>query len=570
MSKLLTQRVIVFTALGLLGLMAMACGASSDSTGTAPPAATAQSQSPAATTPAQAPAAQTSAPAATAVPAQSTAADVVPEERPTMNTGVIWLSTELDPVASGWVPSQSGLSETLFRLSGVHLGPEPWLATSGTQLDPLTWEFEIRSGVTFHNGKVMDAQAVKDSLERTIRLSEGSAEALAIDSIAVKDDHTLTVTTTEPRPTLPGLLTAPATAVTDAAAADAAGEGNFINAGALTGPYIPTHYVIEERLESVAYDGYWGGMPPLAGINHIAIPDTNSRELALQAGDVEIIINLSPNGVQAIEGQPEFRVETAGIGTSVVLWWVNFERGALSDPLVRQAVAHAIDRESIAGLVAPAGTGTFADTLLPEALASCPGVTGPVFDPEMSRTLLAQAGYSDSDGDGIVEKDGQPLEIVIGGYPQRVQLPIMAEAAQAMLGDVGIGVDVQITEWSVVKEPVWDLFGWYNNVVDAGDPVLNVSKFVGLEANAESSSANNFGHYDNTSVAGIVAEAGNTSDIDERKRIACEALAVVTDEIALLPVAHAYFLYGVNDRVVNFDPHPAHLYYIDHRVGLSE
>ena len=67
-----------------------------------------------------------------------------------------------------------------------------------------------------------------------------------------------------------------------------------------------------------------------------------------------------------------------------------------------------------------------------------------------------------------------------------------------MLADVGIRADVQITEWSTVKEPTWDLFGWYNNVVDAGDPVLNVSKFVGLEADAESSAANNYGHYDNS------------------------------------------------------------------------
>ena len=491
-------------------------------------------------------------------------------ERPTLNVGVIWLSTALDPVVSGWVASQSGMSENLFRLSANDLSPEPWLATGATQLDPLTWEIGIRSGVVFHNGKAMDAQAVKDSLERTVRLSEGSAEALALDSVAVKDAQTVTVTTTEPRPTLPGLLTAPATAITDAAAADAVGEGNFIDAGALTGPYIPTHYVIEERLETVAYDDYWGGKPPLAGINHVAIPDTNSRELALQAGDVDVVINLSPEGVQLIESQPDLRVETAGIGTSVVMWWVNFERDALSDPLVRQAVAHAIDRESIAGLIAPAGTGSFADTLLPEDLVSCPGVTGPSFDPARSRALLSQAGYADADGDGIVEKDGQPLEIVIGGYPQRFQLPIMAETAQAMLSDVGIRVDVQITEWSAVKEPVWDLFGWYNNVVDAGDPVLNVSKFVGLEADAESSAANNFGHYDNTGVAGVVAQAGDTSDLAERKRIACDAMAVVTEDVALLPVAHAYFVYGVSERVTNFDPHPAHLYYMDHRISLTE
>ena len=569
-------KLIVPGALVALLAVAMACGAPSAPAENAPPPTAAQSQAPAAATavpqqPAQASTTASEQPTAAPAAAGQAATVAEPEvERPTLNAGVIWLSTPLDPAESGWVASQSGMSENLFRLSASDLGPEPWLATGATQIDPLTWEIGIRSGVVFHNGKAMDAQAVKDSLERTVRLSEGVAESLAIDSVTVKDEQTIVVTTSEPRPTLPGLLTTPAVAITDAAAADAAGEGNFIDAGALTGPYMPTHYVIEERLETVAYDDYWGGKPPLAGINQIAIPDTNSRELALQAGDVDVVINLSPEGVQVIESEPGLRVATAGIGTSVVMWWVNFEREALSDPLVRQAVAHAIDRESIAGLVAPAGTGSFADTLLPEDLVSCPGVAGQGFDPARSRALLSEAGYADADGDGFVEKDGHPLEIVIGGYPQRFQLPIMAETAQAMLADVGIRVDVQITEWSVVKEPAWDLFGWYNNVVDAGDPVLNVSKFVGLEANAESSAANNFGHYDNTGVAGVVSQAGDVSDLEERKRIACEAMAVVTEEIAILPVAHAYFVYGVSERVTNFDPHPAHLYYFDHRIGLTE
>ena len=569
-------KLIVPGALLVLLAVAIACGAPGAPAENAPPPTAAQSQAPVAATavpqqPAQASTAASEQPTAPPAAVGQAAAVAEPEvERPTLNAGVIWLSTPLDPVESGWVASQSGLSENLFRLSASDLSPEPWLATGAVQIDPLTWEIGLRSGVAFHNGTVMDAEAVKASLERAARLSPATAESLAIDGVTVKDTQTITLTTLEPRPTLPGLLTAPATAITDAAAADAAGEGNFLGAGALTGPYVPTEYIIEERLETVAHDDYWGGKPPLAGINQIAIPDTNSRELALQAGDVDFAINISPEGVEILDAQPGLGTKTAGIGTSVVMWWVNFERGTLADPLVREAVAHAIDRPSIAGLVAPAGTGSYADTLLPEALATCPGVTGPGFDPAHARELLAQAGYADADGDGFVEKNGQALEIVIGGYPQRFQLPIMAEAAQAMLGDVGIRVDVQITEWSTVKEPTWDLFGWYNNVVDAGDPVLNVSKFVGLEADAESSAANNYGHYDNSGLVDIVAQAGTVSDLEGRKQIACEALAVVTEEIAILPVAHAYMVYGVSERVTGFEPHPHRVYIFDHRIGLTE
>ncbi len=557
MSKLLIPSVRIFLPAVLCALLvlAVACGEGSAPTETAAPQA-------ATTVPQQSS-------QATETPDQS-AATTVEAERPTLTAGVIWLDSPLDPVKSGWVANQSGISENLFRLSATTLSPEPWLATEAAQIDPLTWEITLRPDVKFHNGTAMDAQAVKASLERTLRLSPASAENLGIDAVSVKDAQTITVTTLDPRPTLPGLLTSPATAITDAAAADAAGEGNFITAGALTGPYIPTEYILEERLSSVANDDYWGGTPPLAGIEHLAIPDTNSRELALQAGDIDVAINVSPTGAQVIDSKPGMHSQTAGIGTSVVMWWVNFERGTLSDPLVRRAVAHAIDRESIAGLVAPEGTGSFAELLLPEDFVSCPGVSAPDYNPDEASSLLMQAGYADSDGDGILDKEGQPLEIIIGGYPERFQLPIMAEAAQAMLADVGIQAEVRITEWSVVNEPEWDLFGWFNNVVETGDPVVNVSKYAGIRADASNSGANNYGHYDNSGLTDIVAKAGDVSDIEQRKEIACEALAMVTDESAFLPVAHVYMVYGVSERVTGFDPHPTSLYFFDHRIGLAE
>ncbi len=556
-------KYIAPAAFALLLVLVMACGSPDATEAPVPPAATAVPQQP---TPAPAATVQPAAPTAEPSPAASD-----DKERPTLNAGVIWLDSPLDPVEGGYVGTQSAMSETLFRLSGTTLSPEPWLATEATPVDPLTWRIGIRKGVTFHNGNAMDAQAVKASLERAIRLSPAAADTLSVDTITVEDEHTITIKTMDPQPTLPGLLILPALAITDAAAVDAAGEGNFIAARALTGPYIPTAYVQQEFLNSVANDDYWGGTPPLAGIDHIAISDTNSRELALQAGDVDIVVNVSPDGAQAINAHPGTHTETSGIGTSLVLWWVNFERGTLADPFVRRAVAHAIDREGIAGLVAPPGSGAFAELLLPEVLTSCPDVSAPAYDPDEARDLLAQAGYADSDGDGIMDKEGQPLEIVIGGYPERFQLPIMAEAAQAMLAEVGISVDVLITEWSVVKEPEWDLFGWYNTVAQGGgDPVFNISKFAGLKGDASGSGTNNYGHYDASRLADIVAPSVSVTDLEGRKKIACEALALVTEEAAFLPVAHVNMVYGVSDRVTDFEAHPTSHYFFNHRVGLSE
>ena len=578
MQDVMTQsiRTIMAGALALLLALAVACGPAAGTTeNTPPPAVTESPVLPAANGIPHQPAQATEAlkhpapPSAEREPAPAATTDKV--DRRTLNAGVIWLDSPLDPVEGGYVATQSAMSETLFRLSGTSLSPEPWLATEAAQVDPLTWRIELREGVKFHNGNVMDAQAVKASLERAIRLSPAAADTLSVDTITVENGQTITIRSTTPQPTLPGLLILPSLAITDAAAVDAAGAGNFIAARALTGPYIPTAYVQKEYLHSVANDDYWGGIPPLAGIDHVAIPDTNSRELALQAGDVDVVVNVSPDGARAINAHQGTHTQTSGMGTSLVLWWVNFERGTLADPLVRRAVAHAIDRESISGLVAPPGAGTFAELLLPQVLTACPGVSAPGYDPEEARVLLAQAGYVDSDGDGVLDKEGQPLEIIIGGYPERFQLPIMAEAAQAMLAEVGISAEVLITEWSVVKEPAWDLFGWYNTVVQGGgDPVFNISKFAGLKGDASGSGTNNYGKYDASRLADIVAPSVSVTELEGRKEIACEALAVVTEEAAFLPVAHVNHVYGVSDRVTDFEAHPTSHYFFNHRVGLSE
>ena len=305
MEKLLIRhfKPALAAGFGLVLLLAVACGAPAAPSGTTPSTAGSDPQqtAPAAAAPQQpvvtvAPARQSGQSSATEQQAAPAPVPANVLDRPTLNAGVIWLDSPFDPVQGGWVASQSGMSENLFRLSPSNFRPEPWLATEATHVDPLTWEIKLRSGVRFHNGAAMDAEAVKASLERTIRLSEASADTLGVDAIVVNDEQTITITTLEPRPTLPGLLTTPGLAITDAVAADAAGEGNFLQAGALTGPYIPTEYIQKERLSSVANDDYWGGPPPLAGIEHVAIPDTNSRELALQAGDIDVAVNYPRRG----------------------------------------------------------------------------------------------------------------------------------------------------------------------------------------------------------------------------------------------------------------------------------
>ena len=520
------------------------------------------------------PAMQPAAPSAPAQPsapapsARAAAPAPAPDNRPTMTVGGIWLDNGLDPALGAWVGLQMGMSETLFRLSEDSLAPQPWLATQAIPVNPLTWQIDIRPGVRFQNGAPMDAAAVKASLERITEMSDAAAGMLMVDAIGVLDEDTVVITTTEPRPILPGLLTTPIFGIVDAAAAERMGDA-FDNAPVLTGPYMPTEFVLNERVVTVANDDYWGGTPPLAGIEIIAIGDTKSRELALQAGDIDLAMNISPEWATSIAPDAAYRGSSSAVGANVVMWWVNHESGPMSDPAIRQAAAMAIDRAGIAEVIAPAGSGAYASYLLPSAaVPQCDAPGAQAYDPDGARALLADAGYVDSDGDGVIEKDGAPVQIVIGAYPQRPQLPVMAEIAQAMLAEVGIGVEVNITEWSVVKEPSWDMFGWYSDASSTGDPHWNIQKFFGESSLGTGGNAN-FGRYANDDLYSLLADMGAEAQPDRRYALACDALGLIGAETAVLPVAHVSVINGVSADVTGFTPHPARFYFLNGEVGLA-
>lgn len=174
----------------------------------------------------------------------------------------------------------------MFRL-GDEYRPVPWLATEAKSLDEKTWEITLRQGVKFHNGALMDAAAVKASLERAFAESASTRGLLDTARIEVKDAHTLTIVTNQPSPILPSLLTAGETVIVDAAAAQAMGEA-FSERPVLTGPFKVERYQQGEELVAVRHSDYWGPRPLVDRLVVTHIPDNNSLVLALQAGDIDI------------------------------------------------------------------------------------------------------------------------------------------------------------------------------------------------------------------------------------------------------------------------------------------
>ena len=178
---------------------------------------------------------------------------------------------------------------------------------------------------------------------------------------------------------------------------------------------------------------------------------------------------------------------------------------------------------------------------------------------------VVQAMLRDSSkGDGIVEKDGQPLELTLQTYPQQPLLPPMMEVVQAMLRDIGIGSKIEIVEFHFASQGGYDLFGYRNSTVTTGDPQW------GLTRQFLTGGDENRGNYSNATVDQLIGQLTTVADPTQRQQAACDALQAGHDDVALIPVMHPNRLYGVSEKVNwQVGPHPMYLYFIDDRIGLK-
>jgi peptide/nickel transport system substrate-binding protein len=453
------------------------------------------------------------------------------------------------------------LAETLFKLSSKDLTPEPWLATGASQLDEKTWEITLRQGVQFHNGALMDAAAVKASLERAIAKSPVAKTVLDIARIEVKDPSNLTIVANKPSPILPALLAEPVSAIVDAAAAEAMGDA-FAERPVMTGPFKVERFQQDRELVVVRHAEYWGPSPLVDRVIFVYLTDGNSRLLALQSGDVDIATNMPPESVATVKKSPDLRVVSSR-PVALEFMFFNHRREPWKDVRVRQAIALGINREALVKAVRE-GVGTPANGPFPPILLSCDPLRGHHFDPAKARQLLSQAGYLDKDGDGYVEKDGQALTMTLLTYRANPELVPMAEIIQASLKTIGIKVTVRLVEQigAALQQGDWDGGLYFNNMVTTGDPYWALSQFYATGG------ATNLGAYSNPQIDELVRQLAVATDRQARLRLACTASQTIVDELPVAPLLYADFIYFISREVVGFDePHPFFLYFMDYKIG---
>lgn len=476
-----------------------------------------------------------------------------------------FLSTPPEPVlGSGWYAIQWGAGETLMRLDD-EFTPIPWLAEELTQIDDLTWEIKLRPNVTFHDGTSVDAEAVKASLTRAIENNATAAMLIDAQEITVVDELTLIITTNTPNLRMPGVLTEPTTLIVNAAAATEQGDEQFGSKPIMTGPFMFEEVVIGQSASLRRNEDYWNGAAAVGAIEVAILADTDARMLALQSGEVDIAVDIPPESVAVAEADENLAVVQAK-PVATIFMYINQNKTKWQDSNLRQALALATpNRDTLVKSVlrdqGVAGVGPFSPAVL-----ACENLESHALDLSQARQLLAEAGYSDSDGDGIVEKDGETLTLLALTYPQRAPLTPSAEIVQANLQEIGIKMEIRSVEDinAALTEPDWDLGFYFNNMASTGDPYGSLSNFYTADGAA------NRGGYQNEAVEAAIAEMRDIADLGERRAKACEISQVILDDVAIVPLFYPFYSYGVSTQVSGFDQAPAFfLYFVTPEMSVQ-
>lgn len=267
------------------------------------------------------------------------------------------------------------------------------LVTAFEQVDDLTWTFSLREGVTFHNGEPFDAEAAAYNVLRSRDDATGAAAPYfqLIEDAVAADDHTLEITTSDPAPYLSALMMN--VQVFAPGYHGEVGDEEFGRAPVGTGPFVFEDWVEGQSITLARYDDYYREPALVDTVTFSFASEASTRVALVQTGDADVTNRVPPQVDQELEGDPAVTVARVPAVMKILLWF-NLDDPPLDDIRVRQAVAHAIDRDLIVDAVFE-GVGAVADPNLFHPMFSSAGGHDDDYldyDPDRARELLEEAG----------------------------------------------------------------------------------------------------------------------------------------------------------------------------------
>lgn len=450
--------------------------------------------------------------------------------------------------------------EPLVRYD-ANLELEPALATDWTRTDPVTWRFQLRQGVTFHNGNKFTARDVVFSYDRArAPAADLSAVVGNIQAVRALGTHVVEIETARPDPILPNKLPHwPIFDRTWSRAHDAAAPASFTDGGRNyatlhangTGPFELVERQPDVRTVLTRNTDWWGlknSSIPMERVVFRPMPEPSTRVAALLAGQVDMAYPVPVQQIDRVDARSDVRViQRAELRT--IFLGMDQARAQLrngsaeggnpfQDARVREAVYRAIDVAEIHKHVMHGASS-------PTGIMVAPSVNGApanlnqryAHDPGRARALLATAGYPDG------------FRVVLDCPNDRyVQDEAICEAIAGMLADVGIAVELNVASKSRIfpkilnRKTSFYLLGWTPATMDAFDVVRNLMMTPDA---APGAGQYNIGGYANARIDELGRRIPVELDPERRQAMLREAYRLHKADFGHIPLHQQHIAWGV-------------------------
>ncbi len=443
----------------------------------------------------------------------------------------------LDPVLNRTGPAYNvtiNVFDALLRKSrdGRNV---PGLAESFERDTPTSWIFHLRSGVTFHNGEALTAEAVKYTVEEIFNPNVESTRATDldwVDRVEVIDDLTVRIVANQEYALAEHYFTE--LQIVPPGYRGRVGYQRFDEAPIGTGPFQVERWDRGNRIVLKRNENYWAGPAPVEYVEFRFVNNAASRVATLLSGDADLIVDPPITARNQINANRNSRFASA-TGTRVLFVGLDsVQDSPLQDVRVRQALNYAVDKDAIIerllfGLAEKTGT-----LLTAQDLGFNEQVRPYPYDPNRARRLLREAGYPN--GFSIT------LDATSGRY---INDGAVVQAIAGYLGEVGVEVNINTMEFGAFNGALFSkstspmyFVGWGNPVFDPSFIYDFITRTDGLLRTIE-----------DPEIDALLDQARSTTDQALRRRVYREAMAKINDAAPAIFLYKQPVLFGLSSRI---------------------
>ena len=457
----------------------------------------------------------------------------------------------IDPTNNGdpWSLTADGISETLYN-QDENGNLVSHLAESVVQNDALDWTLTLKSGMKFSDGSPVNAQAVADCINDIMANNEMATASCGVITATAQDDTTVKLATERETTVMESVLCEWTNVIYKKDS-----SGNYV----FMGPCVVKSFNPGVSMELTPNPYYDDNASKRPNVKLMCFSDATAMQQAFESGEIDMAFTVTPDAATQLEGEG-YTVKEMNAGYQYFAI-VNMQKESLSDLKVREAINLAMNRDDMikalkGGRVA---TGFFA-TYYPFA-----GDVKETTDVDQAKKDLADAGYTDSDNDGYLDKNGEKLSLNLVTYSSRPDLTIIMQLAADELSDLGIDVSTQIVDSidDTLSAGQYDVAFYAQHTAPTGEPAYALNQFF------RTGEGKNHNGYSSDLVDGDLDKMGTLPAGDERNELAKEIQEQVYKDLPVIYLVDPQWHIAVSDKLKDYEPYCGDYYVVNDQLGLT-